>query len=82
MPLILPVALSYGVDPIHFGVMLCLTLSLGLLTPPVGAGLFVAAAAADVDLVKLMRAMVPFILVSMFVILLIIFFPWLTLGLL
>ncbi len=83
VPILLPVAVGiYGVDPIHFGVMLCLTLSLGLLTPPVGAGLFVAAAAAEVDLVKLMRAMVPFILVSMFVILLIIFFPWLTLGML
>lgn len=79
IPILLPVAVGvYGLDPIHFGVVACLTLSLGLLTPPVGAGLFVASVAGDVNLVQLIRAIVPFVAIALFVILVIIFVPWLT----
>ena len=47
VPLLLPIAQSaYGIDPFHFGVVLCINIVLGLLTPPVGTGLYIASAAA------------------------------------
>ncbi|MEQ4538150.1 MAG: TRAP transporter large permease subunit [Billgrantia sp.] len=54
VPILLPVAQqSCGIDPIHFGIITCVTLSLGLLTPPVGAGLYVASAINNVSLPRI-----------------------------
>jgi tripartite ATP-independent transporter DctM subunit len=76
VPILLPMAQnSYGIDPIHFGVVVCLTLMLGLLTPPVGAGLYVAAATSRVEIMSLSRALLPFFLIAALVILVVIFFP-------
>lgn len=76
VPILLPVAQdNYGIDPIHFGVIVCLTLMLGLLTPPVGAGLYIAAATSRVEIMTLSRALLPFFGITAFVILIIIFFP-------
>ena len=76
VPILLPMAQnSYGIDPIHFGVVVCLTLMLGLLTPPVGAGLYVAAATSRVEIMALSRALLPFFLIAALVILVVIFFP-------
>lgn len=76
VPILLPMAQnSYGIDPIHFGVVVCLTLMLGLLTPPVGAGLYVAAATSRVEIMSLSRALFPFFLIAALVILVVIFFP-------
>jgi tripartite ATP-independent transporter DctM subunit len=76
VPILLPMAQnSYGIDPIHFGVVVCLTLMLGLLTPPVGAGLYVAAATSRVEIMSLSRALLPFFLTAALVILVVIFFP-------
>src|SRR5690554_3522296 len=78
VPILLPVAQqSYGIDPIHFGIVTCMTLSLGLLTPPVGAGLYVASAISDVSLPRITRWIMPFVLAACLVILVTIFNPWL-----
>lgn len=78
VPILLPVAQqSYGIDPIHFGIVTCMTLSLGLLTPPVGAGLYVASAISNVSLPRITRWIFPFVLAACLVILAIIFNPWL-----
>ena len=78
VPILLPVAQqSYGIDPIHFGIVTCLTLSLGLLTPPVGAGLYVASAISNVSLPRITKWIFPFILAACLVILAVIFNPWL-----
>lgn len=79
VPILLPIAQnSYGIDPVHFGIMTCLTLTLGLLTPPVGAGLYIASALTNTGIVVLSRRVLPFIAVTCAAILLIVFFPWLT----
>ena len=78
VPILLPVAQqSYGIDPIHFGIVTCMTLSLGLLTPPVGAGLYVASAISNVSLPRITKWIFPFILAACLVILAVIFNPWL-----
>ncbi|MBF7097288.1 TRAP transporter large permease [Alkalibacter mobilis] len=74
-PVLLPVAVSVGMDPIQFGVMAVLNLVIGLTTPPVGVCLFVAGGIADVGLVKLSKAVIPFLLVSLAVLMLVSFVP-------
>lgn len=77
VPILLPVAQqSYGIDPVHFGIVTCMTLSLGLLTPPVGAGLYVASAISNVSLPRITKWIFPFILAACLVILAVIFNPW------
>jgi len=66
VPILLPVAQSvYGIGPYHFGVLVCMNVVLGLLTPPVGAGLFVASAAANVSPGKIFVALLPFLLTTL-----------------
>jgi tripartite ATP-independent transporter DctM subunit len=76
VPILQPIARGvYQIDPIHFGIVMCLTLILGLVTPPVGTGLYIAAAVAKVDIMRLSRIMLPFMLATALVILLVIFVP-------
>ncbi|MDP5306628.1 TRAP transporter large permease subunit [Paracoccus spongiarum] len=76
-PILLPVAIAnYGIDPIQFGVLMSLTLVLGLLTPPVGTGLYIAAAMSEIPITRLSRLVAPYILASIAVILMVIFVPW------
>jgi TRAP-type transport system large permease protein len=77
VPILLPVATgTYGIDPVQFGVMMSLTLILGLLTPPVGAGLYIAAAISGVAITRLSRLIAPYIAASILVILVVILVPW------
>jgi tripartite ATP-independent transporter DctM subunit len=63
VPILLPIATQqFGISPFHFGVVVCLNLVLGLLTPPVGTGLFVASAMTGVPPMKLFRSLLPFLL--------------------
>ncbi len=72
VPILLPVAQSvYGISPYHFGVIVCINVVLGLLTPPVGAGLFVASSAAKVSPGKLFIALLPFLLTTLIVLVII-----------
>ncbi|MBE7637737.1 TRAP transporter large permease subunit [Sneathiella sp. P13V-1] len=66
VPILLPIAqTNYGIDPYHFGVVICINLVLGLLTPPVGAGLFVTTAMTGVKPGALFKALVPFLLTTL-----------------
>lgn len=77
VPILLPVATgTFGIDPIQFGVMVSLTLILGLLTPPVGAGLYIAASISGVSIARLSWLVAPYVLASIAVILLVILVPW------
>lgn len=67
LPIFMPLVHNFGIDPVHFGVMLCLNATIGLLTPPVGAGLFIASSVGNVRMEKLIKAIVPFIFVSIIV---------------
>ncbi|WP_088104867.1 TRAP transporter large permease [Halalkalibacter urbisdiaboli] len=80
-PVLLPVATSVGMDPVHFGVLMVLGLIIGLSTPPVGVCLFVASSIGKVSVGKTSIALIPFLCVSIFVLLLVAFIPELTLFL-
>ena len=61
VPLLMPVVTSLGIDPIHFGVVCTVATVMGLVTPPVGPGLYIAMVAADIRMGPLFRATVPFL---------------------
>lgn len=60
-PVLLPIALTYGIEPIHFGIILCFNLTVGLITPPVGMQLFIGANVGNVKLDKLYVRILPFV---------------------
>ncbi|WP_213995906.1 TRAP transporter large permease [Tepidanaerobacter syntrophicus] len=80
-PVLFPVLQSIGMDPIQAGVMMVLNLIIGVTTPPVGVCLFVAANIANISLVRITKAIFPFIVVNIIVLLLVSFIPSLTLYL-
>jgi tripartite ATP-independent transporter DctM subunit len=80
-PIFLPVAKAYGIDPIHFGVVLILTGGVGLITPPVGSVLFVGAAIGKISVSQTLRGIWPFYLASLAVVLMVTFIPALSLWL-
>ena len=78
-PILVPMASSLGIDPIHFGVIMVVNLSLGMFTPPFGLNLFVAQSVLGVDLHTIWRGIVPFFLVQLVALLLITYIPALSL---
>ncbi|TSB47270.1 TRAP transporter large permease [Alkalicoccobacillus porphyridii] len=80
-PIFLPIVLDLGMDPVHFGIILMLNLSIGLITPPVGACLFVGAAIAKIPMEKSLKALLPFYFVMIIVLLMITFWSDLVLFL-
>ncbi len=78
VPLLFPVARSMGIDPLQFSMLVVLTLTMGLITPPVGVCLFVACRIGDISIARLVKALLPFFLAELGIIVLIIFFPGLS----
>ena len=78
-PIFLPVAKAYGIDPIHFGLVLVLTGGIGLVTPPVGSVLFIGTAIGKITIAQSMRTIWPFWLAGLGVLLVVAFFPQLSL---
>jgi TRAP-type C4-dicarboxylate transport system permease large subunit len=74
-PIFLPIVTSLGVDPIHFGIIMMLTLGLGLVTPPVGVTLFIGSAISGEKIGALAKSMIPFYLLFLIAILIITFVP-------
>ncbi len=74
-PLLAPVATSFGVDPIHFGVLMVVGLVIGLVTPPVGVNLFVASAIAERPVHRLVPKLVPFIIFCVIGLIVVTFIP-------
>jgi tripartite ATP-independent transporter DctM subunit len=75
VPIFGPTALAQGIDPIHLGVMLCLNLTIGLVTPPIGACLMVISAIAQENYWSLARETLPFVLIELVVLAIITFCP-------
>lgn len=74
-PVLLPIALQFGIDPVHFGVITVLNLMIGLITPPVGALLFIETKIAKIDIKVLLKEIWPHIIVLVSVLMLITFVP-------
>lgn len=80
-PILLPIAMSVGMNPVHYGAMLILNLGIGVLTPPVGSTMFIGSAIAGLKMEELVKALVPFYIVMGIVTLLITFVPEIVLTL-
>jgi tripartite ATP-independent transporter DctM subunit len=80
-PIFLPVVKAFGIDPVHFGVILILNAGIGLNTPPVGSVLFVGCAVARISIGEAMRTIWPFLGASVVVLLLVTYIPALSLWL-
>ena len=74
-PILLPIAMTAGMDPIHFGVVVILNLGIGLITPPVGGTLFVGSAVSGVPIERLAKTLLPFFAVMIAVLLIITYIP-------
>jgi len=80
-PIFLPVAKAYGIDPIHFGLVLVLAGGIGLVTPPVGSVLFIGTAIGKITIAQSLRTIWPFWLAGVAVLLVVAFFPQLSMWL-
>jgi tripartite ATP-independent transporter DctM subunit len=80
-PILLPTAEQFGIDPVHFGVVMTLALTLGLLTPPVGMVLYALVRVTGVNFEGLVKLSVPYVLITLGVVVLLILFPQLVLFL-
>jgi tripartite ATP-independent transporter DctM subunit len=80
-PILLPVVVSFGVDPVHFGMIMLLNLGIGLCHPPVGSILFVGCAVGRVTMEQVMRTIWPFYAVMLTVLMLVTYFPAISLWL-
>ncbi len=78
VPLILPIALGYGIDPVHLGIIFLANMQIGYCTPPVGMNLFIASYRFEKPVVQLYRAALPFLLVLFGTVLIITYVPWLS----
>lgn len=78
VPILLPVATQvYGINPYHFGVVICINLTLGLLTPPVGTALYVAARVTGATPAEILRPLMPFLVATLLILILMCWQPYL-----
>jgi len=80
-PILLPVVILLGVDPIVFGVILTVNLAIGFCTPPLGVNIFVASQVSNVSIEKISKALLPFLLVMLFLLMIVTFVPSISLFL-
>ncbi|WP_245008336.1 TRAP transporter large permease [Paracoccus marcusii] len=78
-PILLPIALTFGFHPVHFGAIMIVNLAMGMFTPPVGLNLFIASHIAKTSIPRISRAVVPFVVILLIDLLIISFIPWLSL---
>lgn len=81
-PILLPIAMNdYGISPYQFGVVICLNLVLGLLTPPVGVGLYITSQMSGVSPGRILKSLLPFLLAVAVILILLSRFPWISTAL-
>lgn len=82
IPIILPIAMEYGIHPIHLGILFLANMQLGYFTPPVGMNLFIASFRFNKPVMEIYMSTLPFFFILLGCVLVITFWPWLSLGLL
>ncbi len=80
-PILVPVAVHFGIDPVHFGIVMVVNLALGMITPPFGVNLFAACTVAKISLDRIIGHLLPFVLVIIACLMLITYLPPITLAL-
>ena len=79
-PILVPVAVFFGIDPVHFGIIMVVNLAMGMITPPFGVNLFAACTVAKISLDQIVKHLVPFVLVIMGCLAIITYFPQVSLA--
>lgn len=82
IPLLLPIAIGYGIDPVHLGIIFLANMQLGYFTPPVGMNLFIASHRFGKPVMQLYKATLPFFFILLFAVLIITYWPALSLSML
>jgi C4-dicarboxylate transporter DctM subunit len=77
-PLVFPIALKLGIDPIHLGIIMVVNMEIGMITPPVGLNLFVTAGVAGMSMMGVVRAALPFLAIMFIFLILITYIPWIS----
>ncbi|HTN30299.1 MAG TPA: C4-dicarboxylate TRAP transporter large permease protein DctM [Pseudomonas sp.] len=80
-PILFPIAMELGIDPIHLGIIMVVNMEIGLITPPVGLNLFVTSAVTGMTVPQVIRAAMPWLAILMFFLMLITYVPWFSLAL-
>jgi tripartite ATP-independent transporter DctM subunit len=80
-PILAPVAMHFGIDPVHFGLVMVVNLALGMITPPFGVNLFAACTVARISLDRIIKDLIPFVLVILVCLMVVTYVPALSLTL-
>jgi tripartite ATP-independent transporter DctM subunit len=80
-PILVPVGIHFGIDPVHFGMVMVVNLALGMITPPFGVNLFAACTVARISLDRIIKDLIPFICVILTCLMLISYIPFISLAL-
>ena len=78
VPILLPLASQFGIDPVHFGIVLIANMGIGLFLPPIGVGVFIACSIGKVTVSEVAKPLIPYLAVNFATVLLITYWPWLT----
>ena len=77
-PLVFPIAIQLGIDPIHLGIIMVVNMEIGMITPPVGLNLFVTSGVAGMPMMSVVRAALPFLAVLFVFLIIVTYVPWLS----
>jgi len=77
-PLVFPIAMELGIDPIHLGIIMVVNMEIGMITPPVGLNLFVTSGVAGMPMMSVVRAALPFLTVLFLFLIMVTYIPWLS----
>jgi tripartite ATP-independent transporter DctM subunit len=80
-PILTPIAIQFGIQPVHFGLIMVVNLALGMITPPLGVNLFAVCAVAKISIDEMLPWLVRFVLVVLVCLMAITYMPWISLGL-
>ncbi|TVO59528.1 TRAP transporter large permease [Denitromonas ohlonensis] len=75
-PLVFPIAIQLGIDPIHLGIIMVVNMEIGMITPPVGLNLFVTAGVAQMSVMNVVKAALPWVAIMMLFLIIVTYVPW------
>jgi len=81
IPIFLPFTAQFGIDPLHFGILVIACLGIGIFLPPIGMGMFIACTFAEIDVGKMFRSFAPYLAVLLIGLFIVTYVPWFTLVL-
>jgi len=80
VPIILPIATHFGINPVHFGIILIANMGIGLFIPPIGLGVFIGCSIGKITISEIIKPLAPYLAVNFATVLLITYWPWLTMA--